>query len=353
MSQGLEATIRVRRTDGFTVDVDFSVAPGNTLAIVGPNGAGKSTVVDAIAGVLPVDSGVVRLDGETLDDASAGVFVPPEHRRVGVVFQDYALFPTMSVAENVAFGIRNTGASKRRSGQVAGEWLDRVGLADLASRRPGELSGGQAQRVALARALAPAPRALLLDEPLAAIDVSSRADLRRVLADHLGQFEGPRVLITHDVTDALLLADGVAVIEEGTLTQVGTTDEIRLAPRTRYVADLAGVNLVEGEARGDEVKVGAHPMKIGDTSFWGPVMLIIRPSAISVHREQPHGSPRNAWATTIDRIEHHGDRVRLSTAGPVPLVAEITPAALEALRLSAGDRIWISIKATEISVQAR
>jgi molybdate transport system ATP-binding protein len=227
-----------------------------------------------------------------------------------------------------------------------------MGIEEMADRKPGDISGGQAQRVALARALISEPELLLLDEPLAALDATTRVQLRRTLADHLEVFRGPRLLITHDPTEAFLLADEILVIEEGRITQAGSADDIRLRPRTGYVADLAGSNLLVGKAAHGEVQVGNHELHVADTHIAGTVLATIHPRAISLHLHEPEGSPRNTWQTNITRIEHYGDRVRVQTGSPLPLTAEITPGAVDALHLAAGDAVWLSIKATEIAVEA-
>ncbi len=350
-SHGLDARLVVSRGDTFTLDVSLSIPPGRTVALLGPNGAGKSTVVAAIAGLLPLDEGHITLDGRTLDDPGGNVLMPAEDRSIGVVFQDYVLFPHLTVVENVEFGLRSRKTPRREARQQAIEWLERIGLDDLADRKPGDLSGGQAQRVALARALITGPELLLLDEPLAALDATTRVDLRRTLGDHLNQFSGPRMVITHDPTEAFLLADEIHVIEDGAITQVGTPDDIRLRPRTSYIADLAGSNLVLGTATHGTVTTGTHQLHIADTHITGAVLAAIHPRAIVIDRHQPDGSPRNTWEATVIRIEHYGDRVRLQTGDPLPLTAEITPDALNELGIVEGSVVWISIKATEISVE--
>jgi molybdate transport system ATP-binding protein len=347
---GLDARIVVSRGEGFSADIGLEITQGHTVALLGPNGAGKSSAVLALAGLLPLDAGRIVLNGRTLDDPAAGVFVPPEQRHIGVVFQDYLLFPHLSVAHNVAFGLRD----RRRADALdrASAWLRRLDLDELADRKPRDLSGGQAQRVALARALITEPDLLLLDEPLAALDVSTRAELRRTLADYLGRFPGPRLLITHEPAEAFLLADEIHVVENGTITQVGTADDIRLRPRTRYIADLAGSNLISGSAARGLVMVGEHRLHVGDTTLVGAVLATIHPRAVSLHRRRPEGSPRNVWETTVRRIEHYGDRVRLQTGDPLPLAVEVTPGAEKALALREGSWVWVSIKATEIGVEA-
>lgn len=351
-SHGLDAHLLVSRREGFTLDVSLSIPSGRTVALLGPNGAGKSTVVATLAGLLPLDGGHITLDGRTLDDPGAGMLIPAEVRGIGVVFQDYVLFPHLTVVENVEFGLRSRKTPRRSAREQAIRWLGRFGLDDLADRRPRDLSGGQAQRVALARALITEPDLLLLDEPLAALDATTRVALRRTLADHLKQFAGPRMVITHDPTEAFLLADQIHVIEDGIITQVGTPDDIRLRPRTAYIADLAGSNLVPGTAARGTVRTGSHELHIADTHITGSVLAAIHPRAIIIDRHQPDGSPRNTWEATVTRVEHYGDRVRLQTGDPLPLTAEITPDALADLQIREGSIVWVSIKATEINVEA-
>lgn len=348
---GLEASIELRRSDSFRLRLELAISPGTTVALLGPNGAGKSTTVSAIAGLLPIDRGRIALNGKILDDPERGRFVDPEARKLGVVFQEYLLFPHLSAAENVAFGLRSRGVPHGSAIAEALRWLERVELSGLEHRKPAELSGGQSQRVALARALITEPELLLLDEPLSALDVTTRAQLRRGLAAHLDQFPGPRLLITHDPTEAFLLADQVHVIEAGSITQSGTPDQIRLSPRTDYAAGLAGSNLVSGRAAEGVIDTGTHRLHIADRALAGPVLATIAPAAISVYRTQPEGSPRNSWQTTIELVEPLGDRVRLQVGEPLPLTVEITQPAHEELGLAAGLRVWVSVKATEIAVE--
>ena len=348
--RGLESRLTVVRGEDFTLDIPLEIAPGRTVALLGPNGAGKSTAVNALAGLIPLDGGWITLEGGTLDDPKRDRYVPPEDRRIGVVFQDYVLFPHLTVAENVAFGLRSRSVARGAAHDRAVAWLERMGLGEFADRKPRDLSGGQAQQVALARALIIEPDLLLLDEPLAALDATTRVRFRRALTDHLDQFPGPRLLITHDPTEAALLADEIHVVEDGTITQVGTPNDIRLRPRTRYIADLAGSNLLVGTAAAGTVTIGEHRLHVAETHLSGSALATIHPRAIAIHRRRPEGSPRNAWATTVTRIEHYGDRVRLQTGAPLPLTAEVTPGAVRALELQEGSTVWISIKATEINV---
>lgn len=332
------------------LELELTVQPGELVAILGPNGAGKSTLLRILAGLQPLKGGRLCVDGVTFDEPSNDVFVPPEHRPIGVIFQDYLLFPTMSALENVAFGPRSRGVPKREARRVAQAWLARVGLGEVASRSPQQLSGGQQQRVALARALAGNPRLLLLDEPLAALDVATRNQLRRELRRHLGGFPGMRLLVTHDPVDAHVLADRVIVLENGRVTQAGTLASVTAHPRSRYVADLVGVNLLSGQFDASALQLPSDFRLVvsAATAASGPALAAIRPQAVALHLEEPHGSPRNCWPATVAEVDLHTDRVRVRLDGPVPLTAEITPASLSALGLQPGDHVWATVKATEI-----
>ena len=224
----LDAVVVVDRGP-FRLDVSLTIAPGEVVALLGPNGAGKTTALRALAGLLPIDEGHITLGGERLDDPSQRLFVPAERRPIGVVFQDYLLFPHLTAADNVAFGPRCRGANRHDAHETALRWLDRVGLTDLAHHKPRRLSGGQAQRVALARALAVDPPLLLLDEPLAALDARTRLETRAHLHRHLSDHRGATLLVTHDPLDALVLADRLVIIEDGRVVQEG--DALCLAAR--------------------------------------------------------------------------------------------------------------------------
>jgi len=349
---GLDAHLVTARGDDFTLDIQLSIAPGETLALLGPNGAGKSTTVDALAGIVPLRAGHLKLAGRSLDVPAQDHFSPPEDRSIGVVFQDYLLFDHLSVLENVMFGPLASGLRKQTARTVAGRWVKALDLGALAHRRAGQLSGGQAQRVALARALATEPDLLLLDEALAALDVRTRSELRQVLSRHLADFDGPRLLITHDPTDAFLLADRIAVLEGGRIIQVGSSEDIRRRPATPYVAALAGTNLLRGMNSNGSLSLDdyAHRLQTANTSVKGPVLITIHPTAIALHPTQPSGSPRNSWRTTVATVEPLGDTTRITLADPLALGVDITPAATAALKLSPGTPIWASIKATEIAV---
>jgi molybdate transport system ATP-binding protein len=344
----LDARVQVTLGE-LDLDVALAADQGETVAILGPNGAGKTTLLRALAGLVPLDHGCIRLGGTILDDG-AGVFVPPERRPIGVVFQDYLLFPNLSALENVAFGLRSRGARRTEARAVAAEWLDKVGLADRASAKPRELSGGQGQRVALVRALATRPRLLLLDEPLAALDQTARIEVRHELRTHLATFDGIRLLVSHDPLDAATLADRLVVLEHGRVVQSGTFVDLATRPRSRYVAELAGVNLLTGTGRGDHLDLDGGDELVAPGAGSGPVFAVVRPHSVSLSLERPVGSARNAWPATVDSIELLGERVRVRVAGVVPLTAEITPAALRELGLHEGVPVWTSVKATDITL---
>ena len=350
MNEGLVASVGVAVGE-FRVDVDLAVAPGETVAVVGPNGAGKSTLLRALAGLLALDGGRITLDGATLDDPVSDTFLQPEVRPIGVVFQDHLLFPHLSALDNVAFGLRSRGLSRADARRQASAWLDRVGLADHARRRPHQLSGGQAQRVALARALATDPTMLLLDEPLSALDATTRVETRRDLRRHLGDHPGVRVVVTHDPLDAAALADRIAVLEGGRIVQEGTLDDLTARPRSPYVADLVGVNLLTGRATDGRVDIGGTIVQVAG-SIDGDVLLAIPPRAVTLSLQRPEGSARNVWFGTVESVDGGGDRARVRVVGPVTLVAEVTAAAVDQLGLRVGAGVWVAVKATEIDASS-
>jgi molybdate transport system ATP-binding protein len=345
----LDASIRLT-LGPLDLEMEFTIEEGEVVALLGPNGAGKTTLLRAIAGLAPFRSGHVRLDGTVLEDTASNQYVPTEQRPIGFVFQDYLLFPHLSVVENVAFGLRSHGMSRRAASGKAVEWLERVGLEGYARAKPAELSGGQRQRVALARALAPDPRLLLLDEPLAALDVSTRAEVRRDLKRHLASFQGIRLVVTHDPLEAVALADRLIVMESGRLVQTGTPSEVTERPRSQYVADLVGVNLLRGEADHGTVRIPGGPEVAAASAETGEVFAVIHPRAVAIHRSRPEGSPRNVWPGRASSIELMGNRVRVRIDGDVPLVAEVTPGALRELDLVEGGEVWLSFKATDVGV---
>lgn len=349
----LDAVIRVHR-GGAGVDVALEAPAAATVALLGPNGAGKSTIVDALCGVLPIDDGRIAVGDEVWDEPSAGLFVAPQRRSVGVLFQHLSLFPALTVLDNVAYGVRIRSRSERRA--RAAEALADLGAEQLAHRKPPTLSGGEAQRVALARALVASPRVLLLDEPLSALDVKARGAARALLKRVLGGFDGVRVLVTHDPLEAMTLADEVVVVEGGRVTQTGLPADIRRQPRSGYAAAFVGTNLLAGTLRrrggaavldtGDgELVVVAEGMSEGDR-----VLASLHPTAITLSVTPGSTSARNNIASTVAELDDLGGRVRVVLEGNPPLVAEVTHDAVEALALEPGRQVWASVKATRIEV---
>lgn len=345
------------------VEIAFEVATGETLALLGPNGAGKSTVLSVVAGLLRPARGRVELAGRVLTsyDDGAGrherhVDLAPHRRRVALLAQDPLLFPHLSVLDNVAFGPRSTGAGRGEARRRAMGWLEEVGVGELADRRPSQVSGGQAQRAAVARALAADPDLLLLDEPMAALDVAVtpalRQTLRRVLA------ERTCVVVTHDVLDALLLADRVAVLEGGRVVEEGPAGEVLTRPRSAFAARLAGLNLVTGRWTGDGVTLASAAgggrlggLVVGDPPAEGAAAVaVFRPTAVAVYREPPQGSPRTVLSVIVETVEPLGDLVRVRAGGPAHLAADVTPQAAAELELVPGQRVHFSVKATEVEV---
>lgn len=341
----LTAELRVSR-GSFDLELPLRVEPGEVVALLGPNGAGKTTALRALAGLIALTGGHIRLDDHTWD-APPSVFVPAERREVGVVFQDYLLFAHLSALDNIAFGLRARGMRRAPARERAERWLARVGLTDIGQRRPRALSGGQAQRVALARALVTEPQLLLLDEPLAALDASTRLHVRSDLAHHLRDYPGHTVLVTHDPLDAMVLADRLVILEDGAIVQQGAPAEVAARPRSDYVAHLMGLNLYRGTARGTLVELdGGGTLTIVEPTD-GPVYVAFAPHAVGLHPDQPVGSPRNSWPVTITGIEQHAHTTRVRLDGTPPVLADITPATVAQLRLHPGQRLWAAVKATE------
>ncbi|MES4892671.1 ABC transporter ATP-binding protein [Streptomyces sp. NPDC096012] len=340
-AQGLDARLVVER-GSFRLDVALAAAPGDVVAVLGPNGAGKTTALRALAGLVPLTEGHLRLDGASLERT------PPESRPVGVVFQDYLLFPHLSALDNVAFGPRCQGAGKSAARAQAAAWLDRMGLAGHAAAKPRRLSGGQAQRVALARALATHPRLLLLDEPLAALDARTRLEVRAQLRRHLAEFEAVAVLVTHDPLDAMVLADRLVVIEHGRVVQEGTPSDIARHPRTDYIAQLVGLNLYRGRAEAHTVRLDAGPSITTTEELTGPVFVAFRPSAVTLFRDRPRGtSARNLWRCAVAGLETHGDQIRADLTGDLTLAADLTTVAAAELDLRPGAPVWATVKAAQ------
>ena len=344
----LVVDVRVEHRD---VEIAFEVAAGETVAILGPNGAGKSTTLDVVGGLLRPDAGRVVLDGEELTGDRR--WVPPHARRTALLAQDPLLFPHLSVLENVALGARSRGAGRAAARETALAWLGEVDATELAERRPAQLSGGQAQRVAVARALAADPRLLLLDEPMAALDIAVAPALRQLLRTVLA--DRTAVIVTHHVLDALLLADRVVVLEDGRVVEQGPAGVVLSRPRSAFAARFAGLNLVSGVATRDGVRRPDGSVLHGTPTDPAPAdgseaVAVFRPSAVAVHREPPGGSPRNVLSVRLDELEPLGDVVRVRAGD---LAADVTVAAVAELGLAPGQEASFVVKATEVDVYPR
>jgi molybdate transport system ATP-binding protein len=340
-----------------TLDLDFALplrpfrlelalAVGReTLALVGPSGAGKTSVLRAIAGLARPERGRIALDGRVLFDAAAGIDRPPEERRVGLVFQEYALFPHMTVEQNVAYA---------GSGR-APELLDRLGITALARAHPDELSGGERQRVGLARALARDPEVLLLDEPMSALDTHTRAGVRAELRRTLDDLDLPVLLVTHDFQDAAVLADRVGVLVDGRLLQIGSPAELVAAPVDPFVASFTGANVLAGIARRGtggltEVTLDDGSVLYSVDEAEGPASVAVYPWEISIAREPPHDSSLNHVRRPITSLVRIGNRARVQVG---PLVGEVTTASVERLDLHVGETVVASFKAAATHLVSR
>jgi molybdate transport system ATP-binding protein len=345
------------------LDVQFSVAAGEVLAVLGPNGAGKSTALHVIAGLVRPDAGLVRLGERVLTDTRTGVSVATHDRRVGLLLQDPLLFPHLSVTANVAFGPvsrrRRSRGGRARARAAALRWLREVDAEQLGERRPRQLSGGQGQRVAIARALAAEPEVLLLDEPLSGLDVAAAAAIRSLLRTVVARDGRAIVLITHDLLDVLTLADRVLVLEAGKVAEIGPVAEVLAAPRSRFGARIAGINLVAGTLGSD----GALDTPWGTRWYGTPdaglavgqdAVALFSPAAAAIYREQRPGSPRNTVPVTVAELDSRGTGIRVrgedQPDGAPGLAADITTDAAADLRLAPGERVWFSVKAREVGL---
>lgn len=332
------------------VDASFTVERGETVALLGANGSGKSTLLAVAAGLLRPDRGTVDLEGRALLDTSTGTDVAPHRRNVALLTQDPLLFPHLDVRDNVAFGPRSQGQSRSRAADHANRWLTELGASELADRKPTELSGGEAQRVAVARALAAEPELLLLDEPMASLDAAVRPALRQTLRRVLQQ--RTTVLVTHDVLDALLLADRVVVLDHGRVVEQGPTSELLSRPRSAFGAELAGLNMLRGAWKGDHLLLADGSTVRGLITGPAPapdaaVVATFRPHAVAVYRSPVGGSPRNSFAVQIEELEPLGDRIRVRSG---QLSADVTVQSAAELDLAPGETVTFTIKATEVAL---
>ncbi|MBT8215685.1 MAG: ABC transporter ATP-binding protein [Acidimicrobiia bacterium] len=331
------------RRSGFELDMSFQVGEDEILGVVGPNGSGKTSLLRIVAGLDPAMQGCVLLDETRWADTGAGIWLPAERRSVGYVPQGSLLFPHMTALDNVGFGMTEP--------EKALAWLERLGISELAGARPAELSGGQAQLVALARAQARSPDVLLLDEPLASIDIANRASIRRIVRRELQSGRQHRIFVTHDPLEAVALADRILVVADGRVSQIGTVEDLRRHPRSRYVAELLGLNLFAGTARGGVIALADGAVLVAAETPDGPAFATVHPRAVSLYTSRPSGSPRNIWRAPVTAIERSLERVRIEVGGSVPIVAEVTPEGARGFR--EGDEVWVAIKASEVQAYPR
>ncbi len=345
----LDAHLRVTR-GGLELDLPLRAHDGEVVAILGPNGAGKTTALHALAGLVRLGAGHVRVDGRTWSDHTT--HLDPSLRRVGLLTADHLLLPHLSARANVAFGPRSRGVPRSAAAARADAELGALGALDLATRRPAQLSHGQAQRVAIARALATDPRLLLLDEPLSALDPELRPQVRATIAARLRTYPGSTVLVTHDPLDALTLADRLVFVDGGRVVQEGSPADVVARPRNAYVAHVVGLNLYAGDASdAHTVTTALGPVVTLGHEHHGPSWVSFAPAAVALYLHRPEGSMRNTWPVRVVAIELVGQsaRVRLVAGDDATLVAEVTPASVAALRLHPGTELWAGVKATEVN----
>ncbi len=346
----------VERRAAFELAVALSCEPGATTALVGESGAGKTSVLRLLAGLDYPLRGTIRLDSDLYLDTGSGVRRPAWERDVGYVAQDFALFPHLTVFENVAFGLRAGGTRREEVTGRVGEALERVGITALGRRSPLQLSGGERQRAAIARALVLRPRLLLLDEPLSALDVQTRRQLRGELRALLRELPCVTIYVTHSPLEALAFGNRIVVMESGRVSQEGSREELLRRPRSRYVAELIGTNLFIG---GWGLPVSGRPvvrtsdgtLVVGAPPGEGAVFASVSPREVTLHRESPEGSAQNVFAGPVLEILPEppgGERVRVVVGTDPPLVAEVTEAAVASLGLHEGLPVYAAFKATGV-----
>ena len=347
MAGDLICRCRKRLAEGFTVEADFTIpldrAPVTVL--FGPSGAGKTTLLRLLAGLERPDAGEIVFCGRAWFDSSRGLCLAPGRRRAGFVFQDYALFPHLSVAQNVKFGSGN---------RPCDGILRQFGLSELAGRLPRELSGGEQQRLALARAVAASPELLLLDEPLSALDLNSRVKLRHELRRMLVSTAVPSIVVTHDRSEAMVLGDSMAVMVEGRLRQIGPVEEVFRRPADHETAMAVGIENVlaaEVESRANgllQLRAGEARLECVDGGEDGAVLALVRAEDVALSLQASAGSTRNHLRGRVTAVAWEGPVARVELDCGVPLVALVTARSAKDLELDAGRTVWAAVKATAI-----
>jgi len=348
----LQVSLRKRLRE-FDLDLSFAVQPKETLVIIGPSGAGKTTILGQISGLLSPDEGRIAVGDRVLYDSSQRINVPPERRHLGYVLQDYALFPHLTVRQNVSYGMSARRVPADTIQHRADEVMEMLGISALAELKPGRISGGERQRVALARAIAVGGEVLLLDEPLAALDAqtrqSARGDLRRIIHS----VGAAAVFVTHDYVDALAFGDTICVMDRGRVVQMGTQQDLLLRPKARFVAEFMGVNFLEGIAEPPDDS-GVSVVRINGVELRtvaqepGEVFLAFSPVDVALSPEPPSSSALNVLEGRVTAILQLGGRMRIDLDAGIPLVAELTPESVARLNLGIGSKTYASFKATAI-----
>lgn len=347
-----------KRLGGFELGATLAVEEHSVMVLVGESGSGKTTLLRMLAGLVHPDHGRIEVDGMIWFDGSRGESLPASERAVGYVAQDYALFPHLTAAENVAFGLRAQGIHARGVGLRVAAALERLGIAALAQRRPHELSGGQQQRVAIARAIVLEPLLLLLDEPLSALDVQTRRTIRGELRRLLAELPCTTLYVTHSPAEALAFGEAITVLEAGHISQSGTREDLMRHPRSPYVAEFLGVNFFRGSVStggvgGARIALPQGELVIADAGAEGEVAVVVHPREITLALEMPSGTARNVFAGAIEELVPEpptGEVVRVSLATTPPLIAEVTRQAVEALGLKPGTKVFASFKAAGVIV---
>jgi molybdate transport system ATP-binding protein len=349
-----------KRFAAFALDLELEVPPGEILVLVGESGSGKSTVLRLLAGLARPDSGRIVMEGTAWFDSARKINLPPQAREIAWVPQDYGLLPHLSVFENVAFGLRARGVPREELLSRTDKALEQFGVADLAARRPIGLSGGQQQRVALARAMVLKPQLLLLDEPLAALDIQTRARVRGDLRTMLASLPCTTIFVTHNPLEAVVFGQRIAVLEAGRIVQAGTPDRLLRQPRSPYVAAFTGVNLFQGRASVPQpgglsrIETDQGPVLVSGTEGGERPFIALNPREITLYGAAPStGSAQNVFRGPVMEVVPEppfGERVRVVLGTRPPLVAEVTQAAVDRLGLAVGVQVYASFKATAVSI---
>ncbi|MBU98017.1 MAG: ABC transporter ATP-binding protein [Acidimicrobiaceae bacterium] len=332
--------------DGKSFEFDLNTMAHNRISIIGPNGAGKSTLLRIIGGHQPLNSGILQINGKTIDSPNDRIFIPPHKRPTVLQHQNGCVFPYLSVQDNVAFPFRSLKCSKREARTKAAEILERFDLKKIQTRLPQTLSGGQNARVALARSIASNPSFLLLDEPCSSLDIESISEIHRQL-QHL---KTTLLIVSHDPIETMKLTNFIIAIENGKVVQQGKIHELTSNPASTWISKFLDLNLVSGNANGYDVRILEGGSLNLSSKYYGPIHISFPVSAISLHTQRPTGSPRNKWKATVSSLDIEEDLVRVGLTGPFYSRAKITNASFKELGLELGSQCWASIKATELMV---